>query len=431
MANRVVIAIVVPSLIAVWGLIGFLPLHRRMMMSSQHEGLLHSLMEESATQPLVDNPSHSAGSGENINEVLPLQNNTNVDVDIEPANNSIHHFPLYGTHEFAEKCGWVLPSFQDENCVVYARQPPIGNEGVSSWTSIVASGYLAAHQMRCQFRLSYIPNINISEIFLPRQLDWTVPLEGLQCNATNNNCAIAESAYSRGGSPLTRPLVKKGNFISRIPNYRSAYGGSALLSSRELNEMRRSFGLSFDIGDSMACIFGKLFQLSPSLINYQPNLFSEIIPTLRRRPSITIYIRTGHTEHIHISERFEQYQNQSIPTIQCALRLSQPDTVWLLVTDSVHLKKWIPQRFPNRTILSTQSRGAHTKTRRTNVKTNLTTQDVVEGLLDWYLIGESRQVVADTTAPSFGKTAAFRTNRPYYQVINATSCQAMPGALVG
>mmetsp|Transcript_6465 Transcript_6465/g.10718 ORF Transcript_6465/g.10718 Transcript_6465/m.10718 type:complete len:204 (+) Transcript_6465:282-893(+) len=185
----------------------------------------------------------------------------------------------------------------------------------------------------------------------------------------------------------------------------------------------------------MGCAFGSMIQLSPAAAKYQPNLFTTILPTLRDPINafvLSIYIRTGQTENLQLEERMEKYRTQAERIIKCALHVeeekvisskqSNEDTVvvWMLVTDSQYLKTWITETYSSsdggdarrRIILTTQSRGAHTKVTRQN---DASTADFAEAFIDWYLIGETDAVVADHTAPSFGKTAAFRTARPYYK----------------
>jgi hypothetical protein len=141
---------------------------------------------------------------------------------------------------------------------------------------------------------------------------------------------------------------------------------------------------------------------------------------------------------LHIAERTEQYQTQALSIVACALHLEQMEhnrtstitddsssiprkVVWMVVTDSQFVKTWVQETYSNdptnhfpssrRTILATQSRGAHTK-----ASGQPSTADFAEGFLDWYLIGESDYVISDYEGPSFGNTASFRTARPHYKV---------------
>ena len=62
-----------------------------------------------------------------------------------------------------------------------------------------------------------------------------------------------------------------------------------------------------------------------------------------------------------------------------------------------------------RTILTTTSRGIHTRGAR-----NPSTANFAEGLLDWYLMGESDAIITTSQGYSYGTTAAIRTATPLY-----------------
>jgi hypothetical protein len=101
----------------------------------------------------------------------------------------------------------------------------------------------------------------------------------------------------------------------------------------------------------------------------------------------------------------------------------------MVVTDSAHLKKGLVEDYSSvdvrdlsggptnktilpipRQVLTTQSRGKHTRTYR-----RPSTADFAEALIDWYLIGESDAIATERTVfSSFETTAALRTNRPVY-----------------
>ncbi|KAI2506714.1 hypothetical protein MHU86_7715 [Fragilaria crotonensis] len=148
----------------------------------------------------------------------------------------------------------------------------------------------------------------------------------------------------------------------------------------------------------------------PSISQYQPNLFSTILPTLRDPTNfvISLYIRTGHTEALQIPERTEQYRGTAERIVQCALYLEQQEHQQQRdgggnMSNSSNNSRSVPRKVVDagdrltlcqdmgyanlfqqyillpRTILVTQSRGAHTKG-------SPSTADVAEGFLDWYLI---------------------------------------------
>lgn len=290
-----------------------------------------------------------------------------------------------------------------------------------------------AKQTGCSLRIGYAQGVNLSDFILPTgMMNWTIP-PNATCEEVDN-CHRAQYAYTRGGGPdfrSFRPL------LAGIPPFRTPY--LPMLPTHEPG-LKRTLGSRFAMETAMACATGVLFQLSPSISQYQPNLFSTILPTLRDPTNfvISLYIRTGHTEALQIPERIEQYRGMAERIVQCALYLEQQEhqqhdggssmnnssnnsrsvpnkVVWMLVTDSPFVKTWVMQTYSNstsnspRTVLVTQSRGAHTKG-------SPSTADVAEGFLDWYLIGESNVVVSDHYGPSFGNTASFRTGRPHYKV---------------
>jgi hypothetical protein len=118
--------------------------------------------------------------------------------------------------------------------------------------------------------------------------------------------------------------------------------------------------------------------------------------------------------------------------LKCALHLEKEQlrersysrVVWMILTDSQYLKQWITEsydtRYANATlsdsttmrreVVTTRSRGAHTRSRR-----GPSTADFAEAMIDWYLIGESDLVVSDDNSVSFGGTATLRTARPLYK----------------
>ena len=180
----------------------------------------------------------------------------------------------------------------------------------------------------------------------------------------------------------------------------------------------------------MACSLGRLFRLAPNASTFQPDLFSRILPTLHSSEAlvISLYIRTGQTEGRNENwESTINYRKRAESIIECALNLEKENpsrvsfsrVVWMVVTDSQYLKKFITEdysRYTNdtsfsREVVTTRSRGAHTRP-----LSSPSTSDVAEALIDWYLIGESDLVVTDDFGPSFGDTAATRTARPYYKV---------------
>ena len=120
--------------------------------------------------------------------------------------------------------------------------------------------------------------------------------------------------------------------------------------------------------------------------------------------------------------------------------------VWLLITDSVPLKAWARDKydqktivfnqsdaldsgnpqddFPsnrramtNRIVLTTSSRGIHTRASR-----NPQTADFGEAMVDWFLMGEADAVVTSSRVHTFGTSAALRTATP---IFDGTDCMRL------
>jgi hypothetical protein len=344
-------------------------------------------------------------------------------------------FPIFGTESFATQCSWTRPNTDENlNCKFLARPPPNGGEGISNWVSQIVKGHLLAQQTGCNLLFDYGPDISIHDVLTPNtvfdHINWRVP-SGFDCE--RERCFVAGLVYNKQNLKEIESAFGVEN-PQPVPSYRSAYKldksyFSIMGGYQDL--VRALKGYTVETG--MACSLGSLFRLSPSASQFEPDLFSRILPTLHDRKAlvISIYIRTGQTEGRNGKwESTLQYGKQAAPILDCAINLekkflsrgSYSCVVWMVVTDSQYLKKFITDsydsRYTNNTIdaisreiVTTHSRGAHSKLDRSP-----STADVAEALIDWYLIGESDLVVTDDFAPSFGDTAAIRTVRPYYKV---------------
>lgn len=176
----------------------------------------------------------------------------------------------------------------------------------------------------------------------------------------------------------------------------------------------------FDLETGMACSIGSLFRFSPAASAYEPRLFTELLPALRRSFVITLYIRTDQADSkgdVAKGRAVAKQQKLADPIIECAFRLEQQQRprhqnfVWLVSTDSPVLKEWMQKTYAsnNRQVLSTGSRGHHSK-----ASAHPSTQDFAEAMIDWMLIGES-DVVVTYEQFTFGGTASLRTARPYFR----------------
>lgn len=243
---------------------------------------------------------------------------------------------------------------------------------------------------------------------------------------------------------LGRPLVY-------TPSFRFTY---CMLESHNLH--RNQFDdaqhalPSFQPENGMACSLGSLFRLSPAAAQIQPDLFTKILPALHDKDALvmSLYICTGQADRSATKERTtnatnpfqeeENYRGLAQEVLNCALGLEEQmviensmytRVVWMLVSDSQDLKRWITETYTTtsssnndnkslpRQVITTTSRGAHTRTGR-----KPSTADFAKGVLDWYLIGKSDLVIKDGKSPSFGGTAALRTARPVYDASSKGKC---------
>lgn len=357
-----------------------------------------------------------------------------------------NRFPPLGTSEFNQTCQWALETHIDLpfTCSILVRQMS-GSEGISAWVAMVGAAFVMSKQTGCSFHMVYSKGINITDIMVPTPgiMDWRMS-DGYNCHP-KNNCSTAWPFYHQGGGPKFADSHSD-YYLAAIPNYRNSYGHPKFMGNSSANaDLKRSLGDSFNFDTSMGCAFGSLIQLSPKTIEYEPNLFTTILPTLhdpKHALVLSLYIRTGRTENLQLEEQMEKYRTQAEHIIDCAKQVEKENNiteetrnsgqgavVWMLLTDSQYLKTWIKETYSNdtqRIILTTQSRGAHTKVTRSN---EASTADFAEAFLDWYLIGEADAVIADFGGPTFGSTASFRTSRPYYKVASSgKSCNNMvPG----
>ena len=371
-------------------------------------------------------------------------------------------FPTFGTKAFAAACPWVLPEIittdqqqQQQPCSILARPPPASGEGLSQWAGQVAVGFIMARQAGCKFYLDYGKGIDVGTVLEPmsiERLDWRAPAQFDFCRP-NSTCFIAGVQYNDNTMTVINRMERlmiKPNKLAYIPNLRHAYATSesyfkSMNGFRDLNRTLPGFDIEF----SMACSLGSLFRLSPRATMYEPTLFTKILPALHAPNTlvITLYIRTGRTENLIPSEATHIITKSAAHIADCAMKIEMerlsPQVqnpkdsqhyysriVWMIATDSQYLKTWLKDQYtrenataavhdgdggsgvlPPRSILVTQSRGAHSKP-----GADPSTADFAEAFLDWYLMGESDAVVADHNGPSFGDTAAFRTARPYYKL---------------
>ena len=258
-----------------------------------------------------------------------------------------------------------------------------------------------------------------------------------------------------------------GDELVRVPQYRFAYLSLISMMKKwklykeDYHQLMAAIP-NFDLQTGYSCAIASMFQLSKKAEEFQPGLFSQILPTLRSKENlvITVYFRSnfadGHASAEKAGEDFvddaEKHKKAAKKVIQCVLareieflskrgestvrEVSYPRErisdfsriVWLVVSDSVGLKEMMYSEFNGinvnagipstqqrykgrvieRSVLTTKARGIHTRAKRKTV-----TADWAEAMIDWFLIGESDLVVSSGSM-SFGETAALRTQRPLF-----------------
>jgi hypothetical protein len=379
-------------------------------------------------------------------------------------------FPRYGTDAFAQECSWTLRP-PTQNCIMMVRPKTNGNEGLADWVSQVVTGFISSQLHGCNFIMDYGVGIEMSQILIPHtqeegdyHYNWTVP-SGFKCLKANH-CENSTTTAKMNSAMLQS---EKEPEKVLLPSYRHAYKNIPTLSIYRQNfrPLERALpGFILDTG--MACALERLCELSPAASIYQPDLFSRILPTLRSIDDekantlvLSLYYRTGRTDVVARQEElgkelerekkkgegsFRRYMDCVLKTETRLLKEKNDkkkdgpfysNIVWLVVSDSPYFKQWATDEYTShnvtatngktssllfpgipREIITTTAKGAHTRTRR-----GPSTADFAEGIIDWYLLGESDLLFTNGDGGyTFGTTAAQRTNR---SVINCNKCEEM------
>jgi hypothetical protein len=300
----------------------------------------------------------------------------------------------------------------------------------------VAQGVIEAQLANCQFLFDYGEVIDLYQVLRLRYKDWKVP-KGFRCDAINDCRSLSpprNDQPSAWSAPYYRPVFKN---ISRLNVERAKF--------RHLEQSLPGFQL--EIG--FACAFNSMLQLSPAATQFQPNLFNELLLTLRdpKNLVLAIYIRTGFTDQASLAEmkgtvariNTQRHEDLLRQTVTCALKLEKnllrkrdySRIVWMIITDSSYVKHSAMEGYASevlnyndnpttvsRIVLTTGSRGMHSRPER-----NPSTVDFAESMIDWYLIGESDTAVLNGVRYTFPSTGSMRTNRPVYD--SARNCSLM------
>ena len=360
------------------------------------------------------------------------------------------------TEAYKRECSWTdSPETIRPQCTILVRPNPQEHEGLGMWVSTVSAGYIIARQKGCRFKLSY-GDIDFKDIVRPNPFigadhvdKWKVPSD-YQCNIEDKCYEIKSSA----GPGLHKIVsVAEEDFpFAEVPVYRHAFTSSTDKIYRDHFKPLTDAMPGLNLETAFACSLSKLFYLSPRIKKFEEKLQSEIFPALRDKNNlvVTVYYRTGHADAKPGEESsandLEGMEADLEKSIKCAktveknfidgtLALDRDFTgiVWNVISDSSFVRKDIETKFGGellasskgrtftRRVITTSSRGAHTKT-----QANPSVEDFAEGFLDWYLIGESDAVVSHK-GWSYGMTGALRTARPVFRPYQ--SCHT-PAALV-
>lgn len=306
----------------------------------------------------------------------------------------------------------------------------------------------------CQLMFDYGPNVDINQVLVPNRADnnWTIP-RGYTSFCNGTNCSEPRMSSLPRKKRTTKMLTE---LRKKVPRYRSAYKNSPLMNiyrKKFLDIVKDLPGFRLETG--IACSAESLLELSPLASRFEPQLFTHILPTLRDENHLvlTLYYRTGQTDKLVGAEK----QNRSVASesevklrkdmdaaIPCILETEKAflsnvtrsfsRVVWLVVSDSPRLKRLINETYASsnlnslpttptsttipREIITTQARGIHSKTSR-----QPSTIDFAEGMIDWYLMGESDIVFVNGRFFTYGTTAALRTNRPLYDYVGCRHSQ--------
>ena len=305
---------------------------------------------------------------------------------------------------------------------------------------------------------------------------WSVPPKGFVCRIEDNchyiwtepsgstyrysyrSSAEVDSAATtakgrtrRNDKTKNHHLYQQQQQLAPVPFYRFAYNPRyERLKTESFQELGRSLmgrngdgSEPFNVHTGFACAFSSLFQLSPDAVRYEAKLFTQILPTLQDPDNLVIgvYIRTGATEGktsanvgYEAIDDAEAHITAAAEILNCALKQERhfasgdkgnggllrrkPERiVWMLVTDSNHLKKYISKEYGGkavvvvgdtaddttrtrstipRDVITTSSAGAHTRPRGgANNNDNdgsidsQRTETFASAVIDWWLLGES------------------------------------------
>ena len=325
-------------------------------------------------------------------------------------------FPSYDSPSFAETCPWALPITHYRDCTIYARPSWRTGEGIAQWLAQVTSGFLLAQQGQCHFYVDY-RDVDIRQVLVPASTNWTPPedLTVWSCFWSRTCFNLAESA-GQIQQDMVRLQATVQKSLVPVPYYRHYY--ERILDASRERELQEVL-LGFRLEHGMACALAALFRVVDPLPSTPENAFV-----------ISLYIRTGYTDlmvkdpdtpDVLRASVVQTYARCTQQVEQELLRSHHDRIVWQVISDTPSIKNQLQTEFDaqvvhhqdrtlTRHVLQSPALGKHTRAR-----IGPSTQDFAEAVRDWFWIGDADAVVA-TAAYTFGKMAARRTARVFYNV---------------
>lgn len=345
-------------------------------------------------------------------------------------------FPQYGTPEFAERCPWTAlsPPLLSKNdrldtCMFLVRPAPKDGEGLAAWAAKIPTEYMMAKQTGCKLKISYGPGVSVEDVWTPqydatsdatdtKAYDWILTKDeenAIGVCKKNMNCFNYAPKTKAHVSAVEGHLRTGTNSMALAPLYRyAAHGLSAghPLYQQDYMEMPKVLH-GWELNDAAACAFGAAVQLSPKAEQYEPDLYTKILPTLYRERSLVMAIYTRSLNSDKMADQAAKgekvdesgnlaYVKPGRGLVECAQKLEQQflsgekklgdsvdiDTVvWFVISDSKATKNYVAQEYgekeiasgtkkATRKVISTNARGAHTRRKR-----DPSTADFAEALM--------------------------------------------------
>ena len=200
-------------------------------------------------------------------------------------------FPKFGSPEFRKTCSWTTPPMtKASNCTILVRPRQNEHEGMAQWISSTVTNYIDSRVRKCKLLVDYGSNVNLSQVLVPH-FEWLAPKD-FQCQK-EKSCERGAAMSIAGRTP-------------NIPFYRAVYSdiSTSQLKRKQYRDLEQTLS-GFHVENGMSCSLAALFDLAPSASQYEPELFTKLLPILRDPTALvmTVYIRTGLTDQMVREER--------------------------------------------------------------------------------------------------------------------------------